>query len=85
MERDPIRFVRRANAVLRSITRINMGIEYPVRFLSKVSDEGDVHGDFMPKLLEYRNEIRKRANMKRSIEWGRLGPASYKLITRIYQ
>lgn len=77
MKKAPIRFVLEANTILHAKARINMGIEYPIRYGLKVSYEGKVHGDFVPKLLEYRNEIRNRATLKNSSEWGPLGPGSY--------
>lgn len=85
MKRDPIRFVMRAHASLDSKARINMGTEYPIKFGSKVRYQGTVHGDFMPKLLEYRNEIKDRGYMKSPTEWGPLGPASYNPLTKTYK
>ena len=63
MRRDPIRFAirMRPNCDMPSKLRINMGREYPIKYGVKVQDQGNVHGDSMPKLLEYRNEIRHRA------------------------
>ena len=88
MDRDPIRFVmiplKAKSDFLRDVVRINMGVEYPIQFGSKVDYEGYVHRDSMPKLLEYRNEIRNRANMKIREEWGPLGPAFYNPVTKTY-
>lgn len=77
MKRATIRFVLEAKAVLHTKPRINMGVEYPIRYASKVTCRGKVHGDSVPKLLEYRNEIRNRTTLTNSSEWGPLGPGSY--------
>ena len=79
MKRAPIKFVLKGNSAVHTKARINMGLEYPIRYGSKVDYQGKVHGDFIPKLLEYRNEIRNRTTLKNSSEWGPLGPSSYSL------
>lgn len=62
-----------------------MGIEFPIKYGVKVNDVGNVHGDSMPKLLEYRNKIRNRANVNGYSEFGPLGPAAYSPITGAYK
>ena len=88
LDRDRIRFavtpLRAEPDVRNDVVRIKMGVEYPIQFGSKVSFEGYVHRDSMLKLLEYRNEIRNRANMKIQKEWEPLGPASYNPVTKTY-
>ncbi len=82
MTKDPIRFVANRNKGVSEGLRINMGLEYPIRYGNRVSHVGHVHGDSMPKLLEYRNEIRTRASMKNTTEWGPLGPGEYNPLTK---
>lgn len=84
MDKDPIRFDIGGKQDLPSELRINMGVEYPIYFNTRVSHKGDVHPEFKPKLLDYRNEIRTRAKKRNATELGPLGPKIYNPLTNTY-
>ena len=77
MKRDPIRFV--LNHRIDEKSRINLGLEYPIKYGFRVEEEGYVHPDSMPTLLAYREEIRQENVSK----WVPLGPAFYNPLTNL--
>lgn len=84
MKKEPIRIVPNAKKYLSPQTRVDMSIEYPIRYRVEASDQGYVHSESMPKLLEYRNEIRSRANRGIVEGWESSGPGFYNPLTGLY-